>query len=175
MKKWNVFYAGFLALAVMLSSCSGDEDPAEFLVTQSQLDGSTNLITTFTGGSMAHAGTLVSDADSTIREVFSNKTSLDGDISMGTIVTKNTYKKNADGSKGDLLLSFAMIKREVGYDDDNENWEYIKSAFNENVDYGTHPFGILPDVGNLDDRGKLQSCIACHAGAGGADYLFAND
>ena len=174
MKRWNLMSAGVLALAVLLSSCAEDE-PVEFLATQSQLDGSTNLIATFTGGQMAHAGPLVSDADSTIREVFSNKTSLDGSIAMGTIVTKNTYKKNADGSKGDLLLSFAMIKRELGYDDDNLNWEYIVTAYDETVDYEAHPFGALPDVSNTDVRGQLGSCIACHTGAMGSDYLFVND
>ena len=175
MKKWNLFSAGFLALAVLLSSCSEDKDPVEILITQSELGGSTNPIATVTGGSMAHAGPFASNADSTIREVFSNRTSLDGEISLSTIVTKNTYKKNADGSKGDLLLSFAMIKREAGYDDANENWEYTVSPFSESVDYEAHPFGLLPDEANLDARGQLASCIGCHAGAGGGDYLFINE
>lgn len=168
-------YAGLAALVLMLSGCSDENTPAEFLVTQSQLDASTNLIATVTGGSMAHAGPLASNPDSTIREVFSSETSLDGDHARGLIVTKNTYKKNADGSKGDLLLSFAMIKREAGYDDDNENWEYIVNAASDEVDYDAHPFGMLPDVGNTDARGQLSSCVACHAGAGGGDYLFIND
>jgi hypothetical protein len=175
MKKWNLLSAGVIALAMVLSSCSEDEDPVEILITQGDLDGSINPIATVTGGSMAHAGALVTNADSTIREVFSNRTSLDGNISLGTIVTKNTYKKNADGSKGDLLLSFAMVKRESGYDNENENWEYTVSPFSESVDYEAHPFGLLPDVGNVDARGALTSCVSCHAGAGGGDYLFIND
>ena len=174
MKRWNLISTGMLALVVMLSSCA-EEEPVEFLATQSQLDGSTNLIATFTGGQMAHAGPIVSDADSTIREIFSNKTSLDGDIAMGTIVTKNTYRKNSDGSKGQLLLSFAMIKRELGYDDENENWEYTVTPFDETVNYDVHPFGLLPDVSNTDSRGQLGSCISCHTGGAGGDYLFVND
>jgi len=176
MKRWNVFLAGCVAMALVLSSCSDDDDkdPAELLITQAQLDESTNFIKSFTGGQMAHAGPLVDDADSTIREVFSSEISLDGGLSTGVIVTKNTYKKNPDGSKGDLLLSFAMIKREAGYDDENENWEYVMIPFDENVDYSDHPYGILPEVGS-DMRGQLASCISCHAGGGGGDYLFVND
>ena len=77
-----------------------------------------------------------------------------------------------EGLKTDkLLVSFAMVKREAGYDPGNNDWEYLMIGFDEENDYSTHPFGMLDKA----NRGKLQGCIDCHAKAGGGDFLWVND
>ncbi len=176
MKRARVLNLFFLIFgAALIISCSDDDDDAvePFKATQGDLDLVANFIGDFTGGNMAHGGPDGTSPDSTVREVFASR-SLSGDIPVGTIVTKNTYKRGADGKKTDkLYVSFAMIKREAGYDSDNGNWEYVKIAYDESVDYKTHPYGKLPSEG--ENRGKLSSCIGCHSGASGGDYLFVND
>ena len=70
-----------------------------------------------------------------------------------------------------LLVSFAMVKREAGFDPTNQDWEYFMIGFDENNDYSVHPFGTLEGA----NRGKLQGCIDCHTKAGGGDFLWVND
>lgn len=56
----------------------------------------------------------------------------------------------------DLLASVTVMYRREGYDPEHGNWYWAK--------YG-------PD-GGVDTAGKVESCIACHEGAPGDDYLF---
>ena len=77
-----------------------------------------------------------------------------------------------DGLKTDKLhVSFAMVKREEGYDPANQNREYLMLPFDESIGYSIHPFGMLESA----NRGKLQGCIDCHTKSGGGDFLFVND
>jgi hypothetical protein len=48
----------------------------------------------------------------------------------------------------------AIVKREPGYDPSNQNLEYIMMPFSSEVDYGSRPYGILPEVG--ETRGKIS-------------------
>jgi hypothetical protein len=48
-----------------------------------------------------------------------------------------------------------MIKREPGYDPQHGDWEFF---------YFEEPAKI--------QSGKIQSCVACHAGAAGTDHVF---
>ena len=48
-----------------------------------------------------------------------------------------------------------MLKREAGYDPGNGDWEYF---------YYTDPTKI--------ERGKIKSCVECHAGAKATDHVF---
>ncbi len=160
-------------LAILFGSCKKDDDDTSITVTQTDVDAVSNFIISATGG-FAHGGPDGVSADSTVREVFSDLSSLNGTIPIGTIVTKKTYKKGLDGNKtSTLYVSFVMVKRESGYDADHQDWEYLMIPFDNAVDYTAHPYGILPDEG--DTRGKLSMCIGCHASAGGGDYLFSND
>ncbi len=164
------------AATILFAGCKKDEEEENVPVTisQSELDAASNYIKDATGG-FAHGGPDEISPDSTIREVFSNQTSLTGEIPPGTIITKNTYKKGPDGNKTDtLFVSFAMVKREPGYDAANQDWEYMMMPFDNSVDYSAHPYGMLPPEGS-DMRGAMESCVGCHSSADGGDYLFSND
>lgn len=176
MKRKQIFhYLLSAALAITLFSCSDkDDDEETFELTQSDLDDVSNYILSFTSGNFAHGGPDGISPDSTIRDIFASIPDLSGSIPVGTIVTKNTYKKNPDGTKSDLFVSFAMVKRESGYYSDGGDWEYIKMPNDGSVDYNVHPFGMLPADGAIT-RGQLASCMGCHAGASGNDFLFVND
>jgi hypothetical protein len=173
------FQLTLLAIIItgLFVACSDDDNDnvdTEFLATQAGLNASTNVIMAdITGGQFgAHNGTGISN-DSTYRDIFANRTDLSS-IPKGTIITKKTHKKLSDGSKGDLQVAFAMIKRESGYDSDNQDWEYVMMPFDADNDYNANPFGKLPDVG-ADSRGKLAMCIDCHSAAPGGDFTWAND
>ncbi len=175
MKKLKIFATLFLAVAsvAFLSSCDDDDDGEEKVVeiTQGQLDAANNPIQLdLTGGGFEHGG-MVAGGESTYREILGSMANLPANIPPGTIITKNTWKAT-DGTKTDtLLVSFAMVKRETGYDPGNNDWEYVMNPFDESNDYSMHPFGMLDKA----NRGKLQGCIDCHATAGGGDFLFVND
>lgn len=161
-----------------ISACSDDDDNGEpFELTQTALDESTNEIELgvtgqpFGGASIPHGGS-GEDPDSTIRDVYSNKSSLDGGFEVGSIITKHTYKKNPDGSKGQLLVTFAMVKMEEGYYPEGGNWQYVKMPNDGTTDYGQHPNGSLPPA-SAENRGKL-GCIGCHNQAE-EDFVFVND
>lgn len=160
----------------MLMNCSDDDNGnEEYKITQSELDAISEFIESFTGGQMAHGGPDGTSPDSTVREVFASTANLSGSIPVGTIVTKNTYKRGADGNKTDeIYVSFAMVKREAGYYPDGGDWEYIMMPNDGAVDYNVHPFGILPDEGS-SSRGKLTSCAGCHSSGAGGDFLYVND
>jgi hypothetical protein len=178
MKTKNRFFiSAVMVLMVLFTlSCSNDNDAnPEYNITQAELDAVSGFIGEYTGGTMAHGGPDGTSADSTIRLVYASISSLDGDIPVGTIVAKNTYKRGADGNKTDeLFVSFAMVKREAGYNTEGGDFEYIMIPYNETVDYSAHPYGILPDK-NTDGWGKLEMCMGCHLAAGGSDFLFVND
>ena len=175
MKKLKIFAFLFLAVAsfAFLSSCDDDEDGEETVVeiTQEQLDAANIPIQLdLTGGGFEHGGALPG-GENTYRDIFGSMANLPTGIPPGTIITKKTWMAE-DGQKTDkLYVSFAMVKRESGYDPANQNWEYVMIPFDENNDYSMHPFGMLDNA----NRGKLQGCIDCHAKAGGGDFLFVND
>lgn len=63
-------------------------------------------------------------------------------------------KEKIDGSRPDAIGG--MIKREAGYDPENQDWEYFYAS--------------------LDDkkmtRGRISSCLQCHASAPDGRYVF---
>jgi hypothetical protein len=73
-------------------------------------------------------------------------------LPAGAVIVK---EKLLDEKAAQPVAYAAMIKREAGYDPEHGDWEYLY-----------HPSG-----GNVE-RGKLESCIACHAGQAKQDYLF---
>ena len=66
-------------------------------------------------------------------------------------------KLNDDDPETKGYAYAAMIKREAGYDPAHGDWEYV--------------YGEYGDGGRVQ-RGRLQSCIACHSKAAAQDYLF---
>jgi hypothetical protein len=74
-------------------------------------------------------------------------------VPVGTVVIKEKH------TKGQTVAVAAMLKRQPGYDPDHGDWEY---AFEQ----------LQPEAKRKVVRGKLSSCIECHEGAKGTDYLF---
>lgn len=167
-----------MVVSMSLFSCSSDDDSNDnnvtVMVTQSDVDMiSTSWKAGITGDeygaavSISHGDPTLSSAE-TNRDVYANQ-ALSGDIMPGTVITKRTYKRNADGSNGDLQATFAMIKREAGFWAEGGDWEYFKMPFNASTDYSTQPNGNLAGA---EASGKLDGCKGCHANASGSDFLF---
>lgn len=123
--------------------------------------------------SIAHDGRDIS-ADSSFRDSYTNMRSPNETIKPGTIFTKRAYVKNKNGSKGNLEMIFAMIKREKGYYPAGGNWEYITIEFDKLNDYKLHPNGKLPQKIDDESRGKISFCTDCHKKASGKDFVFSN-
>jgi len=165
------------AFIILTTSCKKDEDdtPATYTLTQADLNKAINVEDENVTGTpygadvtISHNGTTVSP-DSTFRDIFSN-ISLTTDVAMGTVFTKRTYLRNADGSKGNLQVTFAMAKREAGYNPDGGDWEYVMMPYSATNDYSAQPNGMLPDASQTDMRGKLAMCASCHSAQ--SSYLF---
>ena len=68
-----------------------------------------------------------------------------------------------------------MYQREDGYDEDNQNWFWIKykpdgSLFNKTIQGKSVPMAgkLFKGINGEENRG----CIYCHSSAGGGDYIF---
>jgi hypothetical protein len=91
--------------------------------------------------------------------IFANQVARDAlskepkSIPEGATVVKEKWGGDADR----LLAYAAMIKRAPGYDPKHGDWEYVY------VDFGGK---------SAVERGRIQSCIRCHASAKSRDYLF---
>jgi hypothetical protein len=70
-----------------------------------------------------------------------------------------------------LVAVTVMLGREAGYDPDNHNWFWVKYAPDGSIDKNDAGMALAGRVA----KGTSVGCIACHAGAGGGDYLFTND
>jgi mono/diheme cytochrome c family protein len=182
MKTHRLFlYAMILAaFGLGFAGCSDDDDDEDnpFVATQADLDKATIAVENFSGGNFAHGGPNGFTGDSTVREVYASTSDLSGEVSKGTIVTKHTFKADANGNKTDqLLVTFAMIKREAGYDTDAQNWEYVVMPYDAGTDYSTHPNGTLPGTDSPSRGADVNNggCKGCHSAAGGGDYRYVND
>ncbi len=65
-----------------------------------------------------------------------------------------------------LAAYTVMFKREKGYDAENQDWFWAKYDTKGNLDV-MMPGG--PKMAGRIAKGMPEGCIACHAGAGGAD------
>lgn len=77
-----------------------------------------------------------------------------GPMPVGSVIVK---EKVSSDRPTQAFGYGAMIKREAGYDPEHGDWEYVYATLGE---------------GGTVERGKLESCIACHAGQANQDYLF---
>ena len=169
-----------MGFPLLWTSCTNDnnDDPdPTYTLTQADMNGSDKEVELNATGrkygdaSIPHGGSGLTTED-TYRDIYSNIGFKSSDASAsGTIFTKRTYMKNADGSKGELLVTFAMAKREAGYFPDGGDWEYVMMPNDGSNDYSENPNGMLPDASATDMRGQLASCAGCHAKASN-DYLF---
>lgn len=164
-------------------SCEDDDgdDPEPYMITQEELNDATISVGFAVGNEnqsdavVAHNGDDEFSPDSTYREIFANVDDLSGELEVGTIISKKTFAATSAGEKDPdrLYRTFAMVKREAGFDSENANWEYIDMPNNAGNDFSAQPNGDL-DASSVR-RGTLSNCIACHTEAGGGDFLFVND
>lgn len=96
----------------------------------------------------------------------------------GNLVVKRNYGGNGlsiEDVKKDpakyLKAITIMMKREDGYDDENQNWFYVKYAPDGTI--MTNPKGAL--LAGRVAKGAPTVCISCHQTAQDGDYLFKND
>ena len=64
-----------------------------------------------------------------------------------------------------------MLQREPGYDEDNNDWFWVK--FNAKGEVDKNPDGMM--LAGKVAKGMDMGCIACHLKAKDKDYLFIND
>lgn len=145
-------------------------------LSQKELDEATSLVVSETGGTFPHGGMDLT-GEQTIRDIFTSDGKVGDEINPGFVITKHTYAKDSLGNKGNLLVTFAMLKHEAGYWEDSNDWEYFSFPNNDpNVDFTANPNGLLENAavsGNMFDENP--GCVGCHNGAGGGDQLFSND
>ncbi len=164
----------FIAIIVACSEDSNDPSDNDYTLTQEDLDNADNvLIASITGdeygdAAIPHGGQDLTP-DETIREVLGNMNSLNDDIDVGTIITKKTYMKDDMGDKGDLLVTFAMVKRKDGYYPEGGDWEYYQMPNDGTVDYNQNPNG---EIAKAAASGQMEMCAGCHASASGSNWLF---
>jgi hypothetical protein len=70
-----------------------------------------------------------------------------------------------------LMAVTPMVQREQGYDADNNDWYWVKYGPDGSIAMNDMEVAMAGRVA----KGMPMGCIACHANAGGGDYLFAND
>lgn len=175
----SLIIIGIFNLAMVAASKRGSTAKKSYKPSQNDIDMSTTpaklgITGTSLGNlSIAHDGKEISP-DSSIRDSYTNMSSAKEAIKPGTIFTKKVYERKKDGSKGKLLMIFAMIKREKGYDDKGGDWEYATLSFDKNTDFKKNPNGIFPSVSDNITRGKILYCGQCHLYASGKDFVFSN-
>lgn len=156
-----------------------EDDSCEYELSQEALNGATGLASSLTGPQhgmdFAHNGTM-DPATTTIRDIFTNDGSVPASdaISPGFVITKHTFAADSLGAKGDLLVTFAMVKREAGFWEEANDWEYFSFPNNDpEVDFTANPNGVLANAG-VSGVGHTN-CWGCHNAAQGNDQLFSND
>jgi hypothetical protein len=109
-------------------------------------------------------------------ETFYTRATVDGHT--GTLVVKRNY--GPAGVEAEQVLAepgkhlgaiTVMFRREKGYDPDNQDWFWAKYLPDGSLD--RNPKGIA--LAGRVAKGMDAGCIACHAGAGGDDYIFTTD
>lgn len=91
------------------------------------------------------------------------------------VITKHSYTGD-DASVQTVIENRArflhditvMLKRESGYDEENQDWFWVK--YNPDGSIDATPNGIK--LAGRIAKGKRKGCIACHRKAAGDDYLF---
>ncbi len=166
----------------IFTACSDDDNggtdaPEEYILSQEDLNNVSTVIRDEITGtefgedvSIPHGGQDLT-ADETIRHVLANQSDL-SNINVGTIIVKHTYLKDENDEKGQLLATFAMVKRGGGFDPDNQDWWWLKMPNTGDIDYDTYPNG------NMDKAaasGKIGGCNGCHGKDATGDYVFLND
>ena len=108
--------------------------------------------------------------------MFSSDVTVD-EIARPIIVKENyggpgvSAKAATDSPEQWLKAVTIMLQREAGYDDNNENWFWMKYAPDGSV--MKNPKGM--QLAGRVAKGMPAGCISCHLSADGGDYLYFND
>jgi len=161
---------GLLATAAMAGSHFGTDDDAAYAakvwksMVKQHLAGPGSVIT------LPYEGT---DPHGMLLETYFAKATIDGHT--GDLIVKRNYGP-ADVEVDQVLANPSkhlgaitiMFRREAGYDEDNQNWFWVKFLPDGSLDKNPKGMRLAGRVAKGADKG----CIACHQGADGGDYLF---
>lgn len=86
------------------------------------------------------------------------------DLPHGSIIVKENY-----GPKKKKLMAVTVMYRVKGFDPKNGDWYWVKYMPDGSV------ARTPADKGSKPIAGRFASCIDCHNGAEGKDFVFAND
>jgi len=158
-------------------SADCDDGSCKYELTQKMMDDANSLVASLTGPQhgmdFAHNGT-PNPATTTLREIYTNDGNVPDEIKPGYVITKRSYAVDSLGNKGDLFVTFAMIKREAGFWEEAGDWEYLNFPNNDpSVDFTLNPNGVLANS-KVSGTGH-ENCWGCHNAAQGGDQLFSND
>jgi hypothetical protein len=82
------------------------------------------------------------------------------ELPYGSIIVKENFGKDKT-----TLMAVTVMYRANGYDPEHHDWYWVKY----------NPDGTVATKGDKQLAGKVKGCIACHSGADGDDFSFAND
>ncbi len=106
-------------------------------------------------------------------ETFFTNATLNGH--KGLLIIKRNF--GPEGVEADAVLAnpdkhlgaiTVMFQREKGYDEDNQNWFWVKYLPDGSLDKNAKGVALAGKVAKGADKG----CIACHADAPGDDFIF---
>jgi len=85
-------------------------------------------------------------------------------LPYGSMIIKENYAPDQQ-----TLMAVTVMYRSKGYDAEHFDWYWVK--YNPDGSVARTP----PEKGSAMIAGRFKSCIECHSGANGDDFVFAND
>lgn len=82
------------------------------------------------------------------------------ELPHGSILIKENYARDRA-----TLMAITVMYRAKGYDQKNGDWYWVKYD----------PNGRVSRMNDMPIAGRVKMCAECHSGAGGDDFVFAND
>lgn len=115
-----------------------------------------------------------------ILELLHRNITVDGHT--GFVVVKKNYDPpgisvdSVEANRARYLSSVTvMFQREKGYDDDNQNWFWVKYKPDGGLymmEMNNREVAMAGRIVKGRTRGESGGCIWCHSSAGGGDYIF---
>ncbi len=173
----NLLKGSIVALGILASPLAAQDAPfgtdadAEYaallwdIMVADRLVGDNAIMTTPYEGGPPHGAML---------ETFYSTATINGNT--GDLIVKRNYGPE-EVSAEEILANpqkhlgavTVMYRREAGYDDDNQNWFWVKYRTDGTID--TNPKGMM--LAGRVAKGADKGCIACHSGVD--DYVFTAD
>ncbi len=88
-------------------------------------------------------------------------------LAPGAIIIKENYMSKDPNALGPVTV----MEKVPGYDPEDGDWFWVK--FSPDGEIMKNPKGMR--LAGRVAKGMKKGCIACHANAGGGDFLFVND